>query len=45
MRTTMSESRLTELSLLAIEKHIIETIDNENIINDFAQLKHRRNVL
>lgn len=38
----MLQERLTSLSLMSIECDILNTIDFEDVINDFAHLKSRR---
>jgi len=42
LRSTMSQTRLTGLSTISIEKNIAETIKYENLINDFASEKSRK---
>lgn len=42
LRSTMLQERLTSLSLMSIECDILNTIDFEEVINDFAHLKSRR---
>lgn len=42
LRSTMSQTRLTGLSTISIEKDIAETIDYDNLINDFASKKSRK---
>ena len=38
----MSQERLNDLSILCIEKNILENIDVDTIINDFASRNARR---
>nr|XP_042894988.1 zinc finger MYM-type protein 1-like [Parasteatoda tepidariorum]XP_042895119.1 zinc finger MYM-type protein 1-like [Parasteatoda tepidariorum]XP_042899228.1 zinc finger MYM-type protein 1-like [Parasteatoda tepidariorum]XP_042901855.1 zinc finger MYM-type protein 1-like [Parasteatoda tepidariorum]XP_042906919.1 zinc finger MYM-type protein 1-like [Parasteatoda tepidariorum]XP_042909334.1 zinc finger MYM-type protein 1-like [Parasteatoda tepidariorum] len=42
LRSTMLQERLNSLSLMSIECDILNTIDFEEVINDFAHLKSRR---
>ncbi|GBP10656.1 hypothetical protein EVAR_6226_1 [Eumeta japonica] len=42
LRSTMLQERLTSLSLMSIECDILNTIDFEEVINDFAHFKSRR---
>lgn len=42
LRSTMLQERLTSLSLMSIECDILNTIDFEEVINDFAHLKSRK---
>lgn len=42
LRSTMLQERLNSLSLMSIECELLENIDFEDVINDFAQLKSRR---
>lgn len=44
LRSTMLQERLTSLSLMSIECDILNTIDFEDVINDFAHLKSRINL-
>jgi len=45
LRSTMSQTRLTGLSTISIEKEIAETINYDTIINDFASEKARKKIL
>ena len=42
LRTTMTQARLSALSLLSIENEVVEGIDFEDIVHQFAYLKSRR---
>ncbi|TNN32776.1 hypothetical protein EYF80_057061 [Liparis tanakae] len=42
LRTTMTQVRLSALSLLSIENEVVEGMDFENIVHKFAYLKSRR---
>ncbi|XP_058778632.1 uncharacterized protein LOC131652705 [Vicia villosa] len=42
LRSTMSQQRLSGLALLSIEKEILNEIDYNNLINDFASQKARK---
>jgi len=42
LRSTMSQTRLTGLSTISIEKDIAETINYDTLINDFANEKSRK---
>ncbi|KAL4149652.1 hypothetical protein QTP88_003544 [Uroleucon formosanum] len=42
LRSTMSQTRLTGLSTISIEKDIAETINYDTFINDFANEKSRK---
>ena len=42
LRSSMSQQRLNDLTILCIEKNILENIDVDNIINDFASRNARR---
>ena len=42
LRTTMSQTRLSALSLLAIEHEVVESLDFEDIVHQFAYLKSRK---
>ncbi|XP_056692487.1 uncharacterized protein [Spinacia oleracea] len=42
MRSTMTQERLNGLAMMAIENDILETIDYEDIIDDFASKNVRR---
>lgn len=42
LRTTMSQTRLSALSLLAIEHEVVESVDFDDIVLQFAYLKSRR---
>lgn len=41
MRSSMSQERLNGLAILCIEKDVLESLDIETIINDFASTKSR----
>ena len=41
-RSTMEESRLSDLSLLSIERSTSEKLDFDNVIQTFANIKNRR---
>ena len=41
LRTTMTQARLSALSLLSIENEVVEGIDFEDIVHQFAYLKSR----
>jgi len=43
LRSTMSQERLNVLATLCIEKRLLDEIDIDNIINDFALRNVRRN--
>jgi len=43
LRSTMSQERLNVLATLCIEKRLLDEIDIDNIINDFASRNVRRN--
>lgn len=42
LRSTMFQGRLNSLSLMSIECELLENIDFEDVVNDFAHLKSRR---
>lgn len=42
LRSTMNQSRLTNLSILSIEKDTADKLDFEDVISDFASLKVRK---
>lgn len=42
LRSTMTQGRLTGLATLSIEKELVENLDYEDLINDFAKAKARR---
>ena len=42
LRSTMSQERLNGLAILCIEKEMLEKIDFENVINEFACQNARR---
>lgn len=42
LRSTMSQSRLSALSLLSIESEIVRSLNYDNIIHDFASTKARK---
>ncbi|XP_052621147.1 uncharacterized protein LOC111916696 [Lactuca sativa] len=44
LRSSMSQERLYGLAMLCIEKDMLDKIDFDNIINDFASRKARRNI-
>jgi len=43
LRSTMSQERLNGLATLCIEKRLLDEIDIDTIINDFASRNVRRN--
>ena len=42
MRSTMTQDRLKNLSVLSIEREIARTVDFNDIIHDFANMKARK---
>ena len=42
LRSSMSQERLNDLAILCIEKNMLENIDVDTIINDFASRNTRR---
>ncbi|XP_052622537.1 uncharacterized protein LOC111915532 [Lactuca sativa] len=44
LRSSMSQEKLNGLAMLCIEKDMLDKIDLDNIINDFASRKARRNI-
>ena len=44
LRSSMSQERLNGLAILCIEKNILESIDFETVIHDFASSKAQKNV-
>ena len=42
MRSSMSQERLNGLTILCIEKDILENLETDNIIEDFANRNARR---
>ena len=44
LRSLMSQERLNGLAMLCIEKDMLDKIDLDSIINDFASRKARRNI-
>ena len=42
LRSSMSQERLNDLTILCIEKNMLENIDVDTIINDFASRNTRR---
>ena len=42
LRSTMSQKRLNELPLLSIEKEMLNEIDYNSLINNFASQKARK---
>ena len=42
LRSSMSQKRLNDLEILCIEKNMLENIDVDTIINDFASRNARR---
>ena len=42
LRSSMSQERLNDLAILCIEKNMLENIDVDTIINDFASRNARR---
>lgn len=45
LRTTMLQERLSNLSIMCIEKDVLQKIDFRDIIEDFAQQKSRKKPL
>ena len=45
LRASCSEDRLSALATLAIEADLLESIDFESIIEEFAQLKTRKRIM
>ncbi len=44
-RASMTETKLDDLALLCIESHFMESLNTDNIIDEFAHLKCRRKLL
>lgn len=44
LRSSMSEERLNGLAILCIEKDMLDSIDLDDVINDFASKKARRSI-
>lgn len=42
LRTTMTQDRLVGLSLLAIEKELVNTLEYDDMVEEFAKLKARK---
>ncbi|XP_060877869.1 zinc finger MYM-type protein 1-like [Metopolophium dirhodum] len=42
LRSTMNQNRLTNLSLLSIEKEITKTVDFDSVIDNFSAIKARK---
>ena len=42
LRTTMTQDRLVGLSILSIEKELVETLEYDDLIEEFAKLKARK---
>ena len=42
LRSTMSKSRLTNIAILSIENNKLNTLDFDEVINEFVSLKARR---
>lgn len=42
LRTTTGDDRLSSLLLMATEKHMVKSFDLEELVNDFACMRHRR---
>ena len=42
LRSSMSQKRLNDLTILCIEKNMLENIDVDTIINDFASRNTRK---
>src|SRR5688572_9063337 len=42
LRTTMTQQRLQALSLMCIESEVLQSVDFDDLINDFAKQKTRR---
>ncbi|KAL2102554.1 hypothetical protein ACEWY4_001722 [Coilia grayii] len=45
LRSTMGQSRLNELAVLSIERELVQDINEDGIIDEFARLKSRRHTL
>jgi len=45
LRSTVSQTRLTGLSTIFIEKDIADTINYDKLINDFAKWKGEKKIL
>jgi hypothetical protein len=44
-RASMGQERLSDLALLSIEKELVETINFDDVIDNFASAKSRKVVL
>ena len=44
LRSTMSQERLNGLAMCTIEKDILDTIDLDTVLDDFASRNARRNI-
>jgi hypothetical protein len=44
LRSTMSQERLNDLAMCTIEKDILDTIDLNTILDDFASRNARKNI-
>ena len=42
LRSTMTQSRISNLAILSIERELANSIDFDNVINEFASLKARK---
>lgn len=42
LRTTMTQDRLVDLSILSIEKELVEALEYDDMIEEFAKLKARK---
>ena len=42
LRSTMSESRLTNLALLSIERELANDLDFDCVVDTFSNMKNRR---
>ncbi|KAM9311655.1 zinc finger MYM-type protein 1-like [Gastrophryne carolinensis] len=42
LRSTMGQSRLSDLALLSVESELVQTIDFDEVVNSFAALKTRK---
>lgn len=45
LRSTMGQERLNELAVLSIERELVEYINEDKVIDEFARLKSRRHTL
>lgn len=42
LRSTMSQERLSNISILSIERHLLNEVDLDEVIHDFATQQSRR---